>query len=99
MGITKKKVKVRLLGIDTPEMRSGTIETKKAAVAARDRLRELVLGKSVILQTVRDKTGIYGRYLGNIWTDGRIVVANEDGPSICINELLISEGHATEYIP
>merc|ERR1719231_1697933 len=41
--------KVRLAGIDAPEMRGGSAAEKQAALAARDFLRDLVLEKHVTL--------------------------------------------------
>jgi micrococcal nuclease len=86
------KVKIRLLGVNTPEMRGGTAETKAAARKARDYVRELCLGKTIRLKS--EKKGKYGRYLATIWT------LDEDGqphPS-SINQLLIIEGLAESYI-
>lgn len=55
------KIKCRLLGIDTPEMRGGNDETKKLAHEARDFLSDLVLNKIVYLYC--DKNDKYGRVL------------------------------------
>ena len=59
-----------------------------AGKAAGDFLRDLVLNKNVIIQTIKspsgsDKQEKYGRCLGIIWLDG----AN-------INDLLVNKGHA-----
>lgn len=80
-----KKLKLRLYGIDTPELRGDTID---AARAARDFLKELVLDKEVVVETVRDTKGKYGRYLATIWVEGA------DGTFINVNDLLVSSGHA-----
>lgn len=79
------KIKLRLYGIDAPELRGETLE---AARASRDFLREKVLNKEVLLQTIKDSTGKYGRYLANIW------LKQEDGSYILVNDLLVIEGHA-----
>jgi len=63
MGNTK----LRLLGIDTPELRGGTARNKKKAREARDYLRSLILGNKVLIRTVRDTKGKYGRYLAIIF--------------------------------
>lgn len=60
LGIWKHDVKLRLIGVDTPEMKG---DTRSQAIVARDALRELILGKEVILCTDKDRTGKYGRYL------------------------------------
>lgn len=79
-----KKEKVRLYGIDTPELRSKSIVEKDYAKMARDYLRELILGKEVTVRT--HKTGKYGRYLVDIYLD-----------STHINNLLIQKRLAREY--
>ena len=79
-----KQQKIRLYGINTPELRGDTLEEGRKS---RDRLRELILNKHIILKTIKDKKGKYGRWLGIIELDG----AN-------INQLLIEEGLAVEYL-
>ncbi len=70
-GFEWKKVKIRLYGIDAPEMHKGTVETMLAGEHSRDMLAELILGQQVIIRTHKDKQGKYGRWLGDIWlTDG-----------------------------
>ena len=80
------KAKCRLLGIDTPEIRTKSAAEKEAAYTARDRVRDLVLGKTVILHSVT-KPDKYGRLLVKVWA--------EDGS--CVNQVLIDEGLAREY--
>jgi len=76
------KIKIRLSGIDTPEIRGSERED---GLVSRDFLRSLVLDKEIILQTFKDKTGKYGRYIGVLHLDGQN-----------INELLVETGHAQE---
>lgn len=59
----KMKRKLRLMGINAPEVRG---KERELGLKSRDRLRELVLDKQVVVQTVKDKTGKYGRYLAFI---------------------------------
>lgn len=75
--------KIRLLGINTPEVRGS--ERAKGLVS-RNRLRELIVGKDVIIATHKDKGGKYGRLLATIYLDG-----------VDINQLLIDEGLAKPY--
>ena len=87
MGVSiTYKASCRLDGIDTPEIRTKVAGEKEAAYAARDRLRDLILDKWVTVLSVA-KPDKYGRLLVRIWT--------EDGQ--CVNDLLISEGHAIAY--
>lgn len=80
-GIKMHRQKIRLYGINAPEMRG---KEKVAGKASRDALRELILGKEVTIQTFRDKKGKYGRWLG--------VISTTDG--IDVNKWLVDEGHA-----
>lgn len=66
MGIWIRGEKLRLLRINAPEMRGAE---KVEGKVSRDYLREQVLGKSVFIQTLKDKRGKYGRYLAEIWLE------------------------------
>ena len=81
----KVKAKCRLLGIDTPEIRTKSATEKKLGYEARDRLRELVDGKWVVLNSVA-KPDKYGRLLVKVWIGGA-----------CVNDTLIAEGLARAY--
>lgn len=84
------KAKIRLLGIDAPEIRSGKDrlpEEKVAAKICRDYLSSLILGKEIdIVMTNFDKYG--GRYLGQIY------MPNDP---YSINKLMIDMGYARPY--
>lgn len=88
----KSKQTCRLLGINTPELRGGTDETKAKGRLARDRLREKILNKDVIVYTNKDEKGSFGRLLAIIYT------TNDKGePVDNVNKMLIDEGHAVWY--
>ena len=84
-GITKK-VKIRLAHINTPELRG---EERPEGIIARDYLRGLILHKDVIVETIKDRKGKYGRWLGEIFID--------DGKTN-VNELLVTEGLAEKRV-
>lgn len=67
-GVELKKQKIRLYGINTPEVRG---EEKEKGIVSRNKLRELILQKNIVLKTIKDKKGKYGRYLGIIFLDGK----------------------------
>jgi micrococcal nuclease len=84
-----QNVKVRMLGIDTPE----TVDPRKVVQCfgkqASDKTKELITGHSVTLQTdttqgIADK---YGRILAYVYRD--------DG--LFINQYLLENGYAHEY--
>ena len=74
----KLRLRLRLLGINTPEVRG---EERPEGLISRDRLREKILGKEVIVRT--GKTGKYGRWISEI-------IFNDEN----INEWLVKEGLA-----
>ncbi len=79
-----QEMKLRLYGIDTPEMRGPEkVEGKKV----RDILREMILNKDVEIHSYKDKQGKYGRYLANIIIDG-----------LDVNQWLVDNGHAKLYL-
>ena len=76
---------VRLLGIDTPEMRTRNQAEKALAIKACDALNAYIMNKTVTLQSVSyDK---YGRILADILT--------KDG--VNISDWMISNGYAVKY--
>jgi len=82
-NIVMHNQKIRLLGINTPEVRGSD---RLDGLISRDRLRELIEGKDIIMVSHRDKSGKYGRWLATIY-------ANETN----VNQLLIDEGLAEIY--
>ena len=79
-----QEMKLRLYGIDTPELRG---PEREQGIIVRDILREMILNKEVTIRSYKDKQGKYGRYLANIIT--------EDG--LEVNQWLVDNGHAKEY--
>ena len=85
--------KCRIFGLDTPELRGGTPESKKAGYLAKDRATEIV-------QTMMDDEGAFflsenyagkfGRPLGNI-------VGMIDGVVVNLRDALIAENLGVEY--
>ena len=85
--------RIRLADIDTPEIFGVDKESNEYAegVAARLFVEKKLLDKIVWLNTVKDKTGQYGRYLGHIY------IQNEEGAHLSIGKLLVDEGLATKW--
>jgi len=78
-----QEMKLRLYGIDTPELRG---EEREQGIIVRDILRNMILDKEVIINSYKDKQGKYGRYLATILLD-----------DVNINQWLLDEGHAVAY--
>ena len=77
---------IRMMGIDTPEIKAKNTNEKQLAVKARDFLRELILDKIIIIECLDfDK---YGRLLGNLFIEG-----NETS----ISNMMIEKGFAKAY--
>jgi micrococcal nuclease len=77
--------KIRLNRINAPEMRGAD---KPKGEKARDFLRALILGKDILLQTIKDEREKYGRYLGEIWLE------QADGALLNANDEMVKVGHA-----
>ena len=78
------KQRCRLAGIDTPESRTRNLKEKALGLKAKERLKELCVGKFKIQSLGKGK---YGRILAIPFT--------QDNQDIC--QILIKEGHAVEY--
>ena len=78
-----QEMKLRLYGIDTPELRG---EEREQGIIVRDILREMILDKEVVINWYKDKQGKYGRSLATILLD-----------DVNINQWLLDEGHAVVY--
>ena len=90
----KWKARVRYMGLDTWESRTRDLEEKKKGLAAKARTKELlekVSSKSGYFRIKSYGLGKYGRVLADIF------IQNKKGENICINEVLLKEGHAYTY--
>lgn len=90
LGIWKHNQTIRLWKVNTPELRG---PEREQGIEVRDFVRDYILDKDILLRTILDKrgedqTGKFGRLLGEI------LVEDETGELININELLLAEGMA-----
>jgi len=90
----KVKKRIRFMGINAPESRTRDLEEKAKGLAAKDRVKQLLEGCDNI-QLKSHGIGKFGRCLGEIMLDK--VDGSEKLTIVSLNELLINEGHATEY--
>jgi micrococcal nuclease len=94
-GMTYKKQRVRLMGIDTPESRTRDLEEKKFGKASKKHLKKLLESAERVSLISHDK-GKFGRILGEIYThfnEGHPVFGTE----INVNQQMIDDHHAVEY--
>ena len=83
------KERVRLKGIDTPEVRTRDLEEKAKGLAAKERVQKAFqYSNDFTIITELDKKGKYGRILGTIMLPDR---------KISLNQMLLDEGHAEVY--
>jgi micrococcal nuclease len=88
------KKRIRYKGIDTWESRTRDAAEKKLGLQAKERNRELleeVSSKPGYFRLKSYGVGKYGRVLGEIF------IQDENENTICINNQLITEGHAYVY--
>ena len=91
-GVWLHKERVRLFGIDTPESRTRDLEEKKYGLAAKEYLTGMLDDDGgIILKTHKDKTGKFGRILGELWR-----TTNYADQSI--NNYMIDKHHAVMYL-
>tara|TARA_R100000781_G_C4079394_1_gene127184 strand:+ start:1484 stop:1858 length:375 start_codon:yes stop_codon:yes gene_type:complete len=89
------KKRIRLAGINAPESRTRNKVEKKLGLAAKERLIDILDGAANVFEIESKELGKYGRVLGKIYINklaGKDVLTQ-----VCINDVLVKEGHATEY--
>ena len=74
----------RLYGINAAELKDDVVQ----AEAARHRLAELLMDGPILCKTYRDATEKYGRLL----------VGLINNSEVCINEAMVREGYAKQYV-
>jgi endonuclease YncB( thermonuclease family) len=80
---------VRLLGIDSPEIKGKSEKEKEAAHKSQQALESLVLNKTVLLREI--STEKYGRILANVY------LVTETGQELLVNKWMLTNGHAVPY--
>ena len=77
--------KLRLHRINAPELRG---KERSKGLKSRDFLKSKIEGKKILIETIKDKKGKYGRYLAEIWLE------EKKGEFTNINDLIVKEGFA-----
>jgi len=83
-----KKLRIRLMGIDTPESRTRDLEEKKRGLASKARLKEMLKKSKGKITLKSHGVGKFGRCLGELF------VPEFD---CSVNQQMINEGFAYEY--
>jgi micrococcal nuclease len=88
-GMTYKKQRVRMVGIDTPESRTRDLEEKFFGKASKAHLKKLLEeNDNKVYLTSHDK-GKFGRILGDLRLSPNDVET--------VNQIMIKDFHAVEY--
>lgn len=86
-GVWLHKERVRIMGIDTPESRTRDLVEKQFGLAAKEYVKYLMpAGSTQIISTQKDKTGKFGRILGDFEIDG-----------VMFTQIMIDNHHAVAY--
>jgi len=85
-GMTYKKQRVRMKGIDTPESRTRDLEEKKFGLASKEFLKEQL--KDQEIELVSHDKGKFGRILGELFVGSS---------AYSINRIMIDNHHAVPY--
>lgn len=89
-GVWKKDERIRLMGIDTPEKRTRDLLEKQFGLLATSIVEGFCpVGQKVLVETVLDSKGKFGRVLGNFW------LPDEDFMNL--NEYLLDNRYAVKY--
>lgn len=82
-GVWMRNHSIRLLGVHAPELFSGN--DRAAGAAAKAALEKMIpAGSDIVLQSMKDRTDKYGRYLGQLW--------NEQGEDVNAAMLKLPQG-------
>ena len=85
------KKRIRFYGINTPESRTRDLEETQRGIAAKARVVDLLRTNEGRFVLKSHGVGKYGRVLGELFVD----VGEED--LLNVKDVLIREGHGTEY--
>lgn len=81
-----KVIRIRLVGINTPESRTRDLEEKERGLAAKAFVKDILKKHKNYFILQSQGVGKYGRCLGEIFLG-----------DTKLNDLLINEGHAVKY--
>lgn len=80
--------KIRLLGLNAPELKKDAKLSDGLGEAARDYLALMIMNKDVIIETHKDSKEKYGRWLGVVWI-------SKSGLDFNVNQDMLDTKHAT----
>lgn len=84
LGSVLYRFRIRLRGIDTPEIKGSSEEEKAMALVARDALSAQIMGHQVYLRNLGNEK--YGRILADVYLN-----------NVHMNQWMMQQGHARAY--
>ncbi len=96
-GTDGKDRKIRILGVDTPEMPLDGKPAEYYAIEARTFTENSLMNRTVFLERDNSDTDDYGRQLRYVWLDKPDAIAGETVSSFNFSSILIQGGYATAY--
>lgn len=88
----QKKIRVRLMEVDTPELRSAIEQERKHAREAKAFVETLLLDKQMTIHTEKS-TGIYGRF------SAQVILPDGESLADKLTEAKMLKKAAEEYCP
>jgi endonuclease YncB( thermonuclease family) len=94
-NLRQKKI-LRLADVDAEELRSSDPEKRIMALAAKRFVQEILEDKRITIKTLKTKSGrereTFGRIVATVY------FTDNEGKGNCLNNLLVSEGFAKEWV-
>lgn len=84
------KMRLRLLGVDTPELNSKDVASRDRANTAKAHVIAKILGKEIIVETRKHDS--FGRYLADVYYHDPVAMTN-----VCLNTELLRTRLADIY--
>ncbi|MGW6123850.1 thermonuclease family protein [Nocardia sp. NPDC055165] len=93
-----RQVRVRMLGLDTPETQDPRKSVQCFGTEAADRAKRVLVGKQVVVRPdpSQDSTDKYGRLLAYVWVDGVLFNLNQIAQGFG-HEYTYSHSHPYQY--
>lgn len=88
------RLRVRLYGIDTPELNATDPAVRERAVRAKDALANILARGPLYVETIKDRLDKYGRWLAVL----HVTEITTEAP-INVNDAMVNLGHAQPYFP
>jgi len=94
------KRRLRLKGVNTPELRSKDPDERRNALAAKEYVETTLYDNELVIETFKTRSGkdrrTFGRYVADVFIDVHTVDTNIDSDLVSLSEMLVAKGLAEE---